>query len=196
VQQACAAAASAGRLETVRFLRQLGLPWNADTICSSAARSGNIELLQYLKQQGCVFSERVMSTAAWRGRLHICQYLRAEQCPWDTKACESATRAGHLSTLRWLHEQGCPWDLQALRVSAAGRDCLAVLQYVLGAEPAATAAQLTQMLSTAGVCNRLSVAKALRQGGAEWPAVLMYNGQRWHAVMVQWARDEGCTSPL
>jgi hypothetical protein len=193
---ACANAAANGHLETVRFLHESGCPWNSVTICSRAAETGRVGVLHYLKQQGCVFNEAVMSSAAGRGHLHLCQYLRAEQCPWDTRACKSAANGGHVDTLRWLHEQGCPWDLELVRSTAAHSSSLPVVMYLLGVEPAATAAQLTEMLRRAAVGSKLPVAKWLRQAGAQWPAELKCYGQSWHADMVQWARDEGCTSPL
>jgi hypothetical protein len=34
----------------------------------------------------------------------------------------------------------------------------------------------------------------LRQHGAEWPALLRFNGDPWSGDVLQWARDEGCTS--
>jgi hypothetical protein len=194
--RACAVAAENGHLETVRFLHESGCPWDVDTICSHAAESDNRELLQYLKQQGCNFSEDVMSIAAGRGDTHICQYLRAEQCPWDTYACDNAARGGHVNTLRWLHESGCPLDIAAIRSIAAVTGHLPVFMYVLGVEPAATAAQLTAMLRQAGFYNELPAAQALQQQGAEWPTELKCYGLSWPASMVQWARDEGCTSTV
>jgi hypothetical protein len=195
---ACAAAATAGRLETVHFLRESGLHWDADTICCNAARSSNRELLQYLKQQECIFGASVMSIAAARGDTQMCQYLRSEQCPWETRACGNAARGGHLDTLRWLHEQGCPWEIQADRVTAVVLGLpLVIFQYMLDAEPAASAAQLTELLRRAGMFKRQPIAEMLRQYGAEWPAELRcYGNECWHADMVQWARDEGCTSPV
>jgi hypothetical protein len=71
-----------------------------------------------------------------------------------------------------------------------------IIEYMLGIEPAPSAAQLTEMLGRAGILKRPSVAKVLRQHGAEWLAELKCHGGPWHADMVQWARDEGCTSPV
>eukprot|EP00953_Heterococcus_sp_UTEX-ZZ885_P017511 9799-Heterococcus_DN1.PRE.1 len=51
------------------------------------------------------------------------------------------------------------------------------------------------MLNVAGAYRRLAAAKWLRQQGAEWPAVLKYESRAWNTDVVQWARDEGCTSP-
>jgi hypothetical protein len=194
--EACAEAAVGGHLETVRFLHENGCPWDAATMCYGAAKSGNVELLQYLKQQGCAFIEVVMDGAAYAGHTHVCQYLRTEQCPWGRSTCYYAAGSGHVDTLRWLHEQGCPWNIQAVRMAAATVGWLPVAQYLQGVQPAASTAQLTEMLRSAGGHHRSVVAKWLRQQGAEWPAVLSFDGVPWRDNMVQWARDEGCTSQL
>jgi hypothetical protein len=189
-------AAGGGHLEVVRFLLENGCPWDPTRTCVRAAWSTNIELLQFLKQQGCILSAQVMSNAAQRGDLRMCQYLHAEQCPWGESACWNAACEGHVDTLRWLHEQGCPWHFQDASSTAARRGHLHVIVYMLGVEPEPSAAQLTELLNAAGVSGRLSVAKWLRQQGAEWPAVLRSRFERpWSSTALQWARAEGCTSP-
>jgi hypothetical protein len=192
--EACTDAAAGGHLETVRVMHESGCPWDVDTICSSAASSGSQELLQYLKAQGCAFVEGDMNAAAYAGHVHICAYLRAEQCPWSASACEHAACGGQLDALRWLHEQGCPWNIQAVRMAAAVSDCVTVLQYMQGFEPAASAAQLTELLNAAGVHSRPFVAKWLRQQGAEWRAKLRFQRNSWAFGLVKWARDNGCSS--
>jgi hypothetical protein len=193
--EACKRAAAGGFLEIVRLLHESGCPWEADDMCERAAGSGNIELLQYLKQEGCVFGEGAMSSAACRGLTHICQFLRAEQCPWDANASANAAHDGHVDTLRWLHEQGCPWVPHANRMVAAKGDHLPVLVYLQAFAPAASAAQLTEMLAAAGAYHKLAVVKWLRQQGAEWPKVLGYEMMCWDNECVQWAADQGGTSP-
>jgi hypothetical protein len=122
--------------------------------------------------------------------------LRAEQCPWDAAACESAARGGHLDLLRWLHEQGCPWDTTAVRSAAAGSGHLPVLEHMQAFEPAPSTAQLTELLNVAGAHSHRATALWLRQQGARWPAVLGIDYCPWQAGVLQWAKAEGCTSPL
>jgi hypothetical protein len=114
----------------------------------------------------------------------------------DFRACRNAAEHGYLSILRWAHEQGMIRDVQGVRVAAANSGQLPVIEYMLDIEPAATAAQLTEMLNMAGAWNRLEAVQWLRQQGAEWPTVLSYNGYEWVHGTLQWARDEGCTSPV
>jgi hypothetical protein len=86
-------------------------------------------------------------------------------------------------------------DIQAVRSTAAASGCLPTVMYMLGVEPAASAAQLTHVLNVAGANNKLRVAKWLRQQGAEWPEELRINPFSWKGNVLQWARDEGCTAP-
>jgi Ankyrin repeats (3 copies) len=188
-------AAALGHTEIVRFLHESGHSWDHTTICMRAAQSGSIELLQFLKPQGCVFTAEIISTAAALGHLQTCQFLRAEQCPWDDSTCRCAAQNGHVDVLRWLHEQGCPWNVEAVRMVAASTGQVCVIMYMAGVEPAASAAQLTGLMQCAAANHSLPVAKWLRQQGAEWPAVLKFGSLPWSADALQWARDEGCTSP-
>jgi hypothetical protein len=51
------------------------------------------------------------------------------------------------------------------------------------------------MLNAAASHHHLAAAQWLRQQGAEWPTVLRFDMQSWDTDVLQWARDEGCTSP-
>jgi ankyrin repeat protein len=193
--EACEEAARGGHLEIVRLLRESGCPWDVHTICEQAAESGSVEVLQYLVQQGCILTSEVTCAAADEGYTQLCKFLRGEQCPWDAIACRSAALNGHVDTLRWLREHGAPFDTQEVRIAAAESGEVPTIEYALNAEPAASAAQLTDMLNAAGVYDWIVAAKWLRQQGAEWPAVLRFSFADWSGNVLQWARAEGCTSP-
>jgi hypothetical protein len=98
--------------------------------------------------------------------------------------------------LHWLREQGCPCNPEAVRCLAAADDDLDLVLYIAEVQPAASAAQLTQMLNVAGANGSLETAEWLRQQGAGWPAVLRYRARSWRGAALQWARAEGCTSPV
>jgi hypothetical protein len=55
---------------------------------------------------------------------------------------------------------------------------------------------LSAMLTLAGAYDHLAAAQWLRQRGAEWPTVLHFNGTDWSGDTLEWARAEGCDSPL
>eukprot|EP00953_Heterococcus_sp_UTEX-ZZ885_P002106 1644-Heterococcus_DN1.PRE.5 len=192
---ACTLAAQSGCMEVMRFLIESGCPWDVDAISVRAAESGDMQLLQYLKQQGGMFSEDVMRAAAHAGDVHLCRYLYDEQCPWDTTACENAAHGGHVDTLRWLHEQDCPWDPYTVRSAAAVGGHADVLNYMHRFEPIASAAELTELLNTAGAFGHIAAAQWLRHHGARWPALLKHGAFPWTNEALQWARFEGCLSP-
>jgi hypothetical protein len=189
-------AAIGGHLSTLRWMREHGCLWVATDVCSAAANYGSVEMLQYLKEQGCVFDADTMRAAVQARRLHVCKFLRAEQCPWFSSAGEAAARCNHVEMLHWLHDQGYPWDIHAVRLVAVEARHTGLLEAMQHFEPAANAAQLTELLKSAGRYDDLMLVKWLRQQGANWPANLAYDGDRWSAALVQWARDEGCVSPV
>jgi hypothetical protein len=61
-------------------------------------------------------------------------------------------------------------------------------------------ALLSKMLAAAGSKNHLAAAQWLRAQGAAWPAILQHRlgdvQQQWQGVALDWARAEGCTSPV
>jgi hypothetical protein len=195
---ACSEAASNGHLQIVRFLHESGCRWDATALCFSAARSGDLELLRYLHQQNVRFatSAHTLLTAAQYGQGEVCNWLREQQCPWDHTVCTAAARGGHLAALRWLHEVGCPWNAHAIRSAAVQQGHVHVLEFMLYAPPAASAAQLTELLNIAGSSGMPTLAHWLRLQGAAWPAVLRHGGVQWSGAILLWARDLGCTSPL
>eukprot|EP00953_Heterococcus_sp_UTEX-ZZ885_P026686 14389-Heterococcus_DN1.PRE.1 len=191
----CNHAAHFGYLEIVRLLCESGCPLNHCLVSERAAESGSVELLQYFREYDCLFTKAVMRAAARKGHTHICEFLRSQQCAWDSTVCEGAAEGGQLDTLRWLRTQGCAWDVQAVCVAAASSGDVPTMEYALDAEPAASAAQLTEMLNAAGAHSRLAAAKWLRQQGAGWPLVLMLDRDPWKDGTLLRARREGCTSP-
>jgi hypothetical protein len=83
-----------------------------------------------------------------------------------------------------------------VRVAAARAGDLAAIEYTLSMQPAASAAQLTEMLNAAGFLSNFAAAQWLRQQGAEWPKQLRFGSFIWGMDNVQCARDQGCTSRI
>jgi hypothetical protein len=67
-----------GAVRCMKYLHELGCPWNADT-CRWAAQSGHLDCLKYLHENGC---------------------------PWNEDACQAAAENGHLDCLKYLQEHG------------------------------------------------------------------------------------------
>ena len=50
-------AAEGGHLECVKYMHEIGCPWDEDT-CYAAAKGGHLECLKYLHENGCPWDER------------------------------------------------------------------------------------------------------------------------------------------
>jgi hypothetical protein len=188
-------AASSGELSTVIWLyteHDCGFDDNASLCC---AGNGAIEVLQWLKQQGAVFDMTTMLAAAASGQQATCAYLYSVDCPLDELASLLAAHNEHWHIVRWLHEHGCQWNLNSLRRIAAAAGDIAAMSYLLQQEPV-PAIELSMMLNRAGAHDQLAVAQWLRQRGAQWPPALCSCDQSWSDDMIEWARAEGCDSPL
>jgi hypothetical protein len=69
------------------------------------------------------------------------------------------------------------------------------MQYLQQQGLVSTAAQLSEMLNAAGAYDKLVAAQWLREQGAVWPAMLIFESRfRWSSEMIKWARQQGCTS--
>jgi hypothetical protein len=130
----------------------------------------------------------------------VCEYLLAQQCPCDDGVCTAAAVEGcHLSTLQWLMEHGCLYDVDTLRVKAAQHGHITVLEFLQQFAVEALPQALMLVLLIAGLSSQLAAAQWLRAQGAPWPPTLSVpfgDEQQWPEPMVEWARAEGCTSPL
>ena len=128
-EMACTRAAEGGHLETLKWLRSEGCPWDAYA-CAGAAGHGHLEILKWLRSEGCPWDEVTCKGAAEGAHLEILKWLRSEGCPLDAWTCQSAARGGHLEVLKWLRSEGCPWDEWAC-MQAARFGYLDVLKWAI-----------------------------------------------------------------
>ena len=103
----CAQMALNGKLESLKFLRVKGCPWD-ETTCSSAAKNGHLECLKYAHENGCPWDKYTCSWATENGRLECLKYARENGCPWDEDTCSRAAKNGHIECLKYARENGCP----------------------------------------------------------------------------------------
>lgn len=156
-EEACAAAAGAGHLDVLQFLRaqQPPCPWSEQTT-ASAALGGQHAVMVWLRNAGCAWGASVTAAAAARGDTEMLVWLRAQRppCPWDSSAVTAAAASGHVDALvllrggtrhrqRWRRwhsalrgsdarantSKACPWTSEACTAAAAGGH-LAALQYL------------------------------------------------------------------
>ena len=124
----CTAATQNGHFDVLKCLRAYGCSWDFWT-CAAAAEIGRLDILEWLYYNGCPLDECVFNSATEAGYFDIITWLREKRCPWDEYTCASAADKGHLEILKWLHENGCPWNEVACEY-AADSGHLEILQYL------------------------------------------------------------------
>ena len=75
-----------------------------------ACRGGHLETLKWLRSKGCPWNYNACAHAALGGHFEVLKWLRSKGCPWDEDACAGAAESGHLEMVKWLRSEGCPWD--------------------------------------------------------------------------------------
>jgi hypothetical protein len=88
----------------------------SDEVGAAAAAAGNLETLSFLRRRGFVFSElTTYSAAATRDNLDVLMYLQKAHCPWHEKACCAAAVAARArcSAAQRDHLVRCPRQLTA-----------------------------------------------------------------------------------
>jgi hypothetical protein len=184
---------------TLKAAQELGVDFTIGvSAIEGAVRCNNLTVVQF-RDQGCYWSNHAFGDAAGRGDFALCEYLYDNDCDWSTlREFEAAAREGKAGMLRWLYEHDCPWDEDRIHTCVAEGGSVDAMMF-LQEEGIVHDELLTEMLNVAGACNKLAAAQWLKQQGAEWPAMLKWEGWRgestWSGEVLTWARAEGCTSP-
>jgi hypothetical protein len=76
--------------------------------CEAAAGAGHLDALAWLRSRGCAWDVSTGHYAAVGGHVEVLRYLHGHGCEWDVDTCYSAAAGGHLEVLQYLHEHGCP----------------------------------------------------------------------------------------
>jgi hypothetical protein len=112
-------AAGSGCVRKLQWLLDEQHCEQADDICSYAALADSTDMLKYLKERGLEFTAETCYNAA-RGE-HVAaklHYLHAAGAPWDSRTMIAAVSTGDLQLLQWLHTNGCPMHSSAATVAA------------------------------------------------------------------------------
>ncbi|AGO82780.1 hypothetical protein pdul_cds_642 [Pandoravirus dulcis] len=106
----CAQAAAEGRHDAILWLRLAGCPWDA-TACTAAAAAGRLNTLKFLRSGDealggapCPWDETTCAAAAATGLIEVIAWLRDgdDPCPWDARALAAAATQGHFKMIYWL----------------------------------------------------------------------------------------------
>ncbi|GFH48894.1 hypothetical protein CTEN210_05370 [Chaetoceros tenuissimus] len=101
-------------LETLKWLRRHGCPWDEESqFCEQAARNNNLEALKWARSEGCPWDEDTLVEAARIGNIAMLEYCLQNKCPLDAKTCSWAMfNEDHhtaLEVLKTLRKYYCPW---------------------------------------------------------------------------------------
>jgi hypothetical protein len=125
----CAAAAGAGRLGVLEWLRAHGCALEGEAVVA-AAHGGHLDVLEYLAGHiphlGGRGKEAILAAAA-QGHTHVLPALHASRGSPAHAPCAAAAGGGHLKTLAWLRASGYPCGVSAIISSAAALQLEALL---------------------------------------------------------------------
>ena len=123
-----------GHLEILEITRDRGCSWNDVQICASAASGGRLEVLKWLREvAGCEWDTDTPFHAALGltprnlvrplinpagNREQVLRYAIENGCPCDETVCTNVARAGNIELLKWLREKGCPCDQFGIEAKA------------------------------------------------------------------------------
>jgi hypothetical protein len=66
---------------------------------------GQLETLKWARENGCPWDRETCWNAANRGSLEVLKWAHANGCPGlDAEICWRAQMGGHLEVVRWLNE--------------------------------------------------------------------------------------------
>eukprot|EP00953_Heterococcus_sp_UTEX-ZZ885_P024041 13178-Heterococcus_DN1.PRE.4 len=176
-----------------------------------AAGSGNIKMVSGFGPDDVV---RQAVYAVKYGHLKLLRYLYhanedEEEIDWmDCTICnestEEAVRHNRLQIVDWLIKRSLATKSEVALIAVRWNNVQALQQVIDDAanwdSTNDAEYQLQELLNAAGAFGSLDACKWLRNNGAVWPSILVYdnfyycNEQEWHNAAVVWARAEGCTS--
>jgi hypothetical protein len=106
--EVCRGAAESGCISKMQWLLdEQHCPQPADLACS-ALHASTTNMLKWLKERGYVFTADTCTAAATSTEAaQMLEYLHSEGVPFDTKTMEAAINYQELPLLQWLCERGC-----------------------------------------------------------------------------------------
>jgi hypothetical protein len=123
------AAAEAGHVNVVQYLRSQNCQWDL-TVSEAAAAAGHRDVLLWLKQKGFCWTESVSNAALRTDNLDLLKWLIDEGCPWTNQSLISgALYSSNLGMLKYAHELGAALDANTMQ-KAARQSSLEVVQYL------------------------------------------------------------------
>ena len=122
---ACCAAVLNGNLDSLKWLRARGFPWDGGVLSSAAGNRNGLEIIEWALANGCEVDPardppEMMESATVHGQLDVLKWLFTKyyDCRWNprhhTVLMENAMTCNRGEVMHWLMQTGCPYDRQAL----------------------------------------------------------------------------------
>ena len=115
--EVCTVAAKGGHLDTLKWAHENGYPCRAETV-QAAAGSGKLLVLEWLHEKQCPRDAWAFNMAAAHGNFEVLKWLHNKGYPWCPGTCDKAAEYGHIDVLKWLRDKGCPWSEFTLKEAA------------------------------------------------------------------------------
>jgi hypothetical protein len=154
----------------LKWLKQRGCVFTADTCAAAAGSLRTLSVLQYLHSQGVALEASTMVEAMkYDGILPVLQWLYEHGCPLSEAAALEAAKFANLDILSWLHSKDCPCDYQNLCFRALLRGDTFILQWAKATGVIDwSAALLQEYLKVAGVQGWLDTAQVCERFAADF----------------------------
>lgn len=209
------AACGSGNIELLMWLADEAGRDFTDANLESAAAEGHLDALKYLLSlRDHVDGELAMSllqAAAHLPHIDLCEWLiEHHECELtEDLYLHAAWRNASVRCIQWLHEdKQIPWNAYYIASTVATEGGIEILQYMheQGLIQQFRPDQMQELLAIAGqqalhhLGPQFQTAIWLRAHGARWPDSLCIQNenftQPWPERSVNWARSQGCTSPV
>jgi hypothetical protein len=114
----------------LKWLKQRGCVFTADTCAAAAASPQAARMLQYLHSEGVPFDARTSTEAISHQELPVLQWLCEHGCNLSEVDPLAPRQMHDVKILSWLHSNGCPCDYNLLCEIAALEGSISTLQWV------------------------------------------------------------------
>jgi len=133
-----AIAAENGSLEIMKYLYEIGNPWNCETI-EAALYYNHFDCLKFAFENGCIPNEDGISKifncsyyklALKENNIDCFKYLHKYGFKWDAKLFALVAKYGNLEIMKYMYKNECPWDCETIEAAISYNriDCLKYLQ--------------------------------------------------------------------
>jgi hypothetical protein len=90
----------------LNYFLEHGADWHREEVLSAAAAAGHIRVLEWMRESSYFTPiPELCNSAAEAGHLDVLQWLNPH-CPWTTETAVCAAVGGHMEILYWMSSIG------------------------------------------------------------------------------------------